>query len=100
MTLVQVTPRARADLRVIARWTLRNWGEARMKTYLPDLSVRFDWLARNPLKGRLRPEIGDGHRSFPEGRHLVFCRIIPDGVAVIGVPHQSMDVTEHFSPAP
>ena len=41
MTSVQVTPRARADLKAIARWTLRNRGEERMALYLRALSAPF-----------------------------------------------------------
>ena len=96
MTLVRVTPRALADLREIGRWTLRNWGEERMASYLRALSARFDWLAKNPKKGRDRSEVGEGYRCFPEGRHVIFYLGIPEGIAIIGVPYQAMDVDSHF----
>ena len=100
MTVVQVTPRARADLKAVARWTLHNWGEDRMASYLRTLSARFDWLAENPSRGRIRNDVGTGYRSFPEGRHMIFYLVIPAGIAIIGVPHQAMDVESHFDGEP
>ena len=67
MTLVHVTPRANADLKAIARWTLQNWGDEWMKTYLRALSARFEWLAVEPHRGRDRHDVGAGYRSFPRG---------------------------------
>jgi toxin ParE1/3/4 len=97
---VKVTPRAAADLEAIARWTLRNWGADRMAGYLRALSQRFDWLAQNPQRGRDRSDVGVGYRSFPEGRHMIFYLVIPEGIAIIGVPHQAMDAGSHFDGEP
>ena len=96
MSLVRVTPRALADLDAIAGWSLRQWGEDRTEIYLRDLSDRFGWLAANPQLGRDRAEVGAGYRSFPQGRHVVFYVAFPEGIAIIGVPHQAMDVNSHF----
>lgn len=97
MTLVHVTPRARADLRVIGRWTLKEWGEAPMRAYLRAMSERFDWLAQKPQRGRERSDVGPGYRCFPEGRHVVFYVILAEGIAIIGIPHQAMDVEGYFA---
>ena len=96
MSLVRVTPRALADLDAIAWWSLRQWGEERTTVYLRALSDRFDWLAANRMMGRDRAEVGAGYRSFPQGRHVVFYIAIPEGIAIIGVPHQAMDLDSYF----
>jgi toxin ParE1/3/4 len=96
MSLFRVTPRALADLDAIARWSLRQWGDARTEIYLRDLSTRFGWLAANPLLGRDRADVRAGYRSFPQGRHVVFHVAIPQGIAIIGVPHQAMDVADYL----
>lgn len=76
---------------MIAEWTLRHWGAARMEAYLRGLNDRFHWLAENPQAGRARDEVRVGYRSFPEGQHTVFYVVSGDFVAIIGVPHQAMD---------
>lgn len=96
MTRFRITPRAARDLDEIALWTLRTWGVSRMESCLRGLNDRFLWLAENPKSGRELGDIGSGYRSFPEGRHLIFYIIVSDGIAIIGVPHQSMDVAAHF----
>lgn len=92
MTGFHITPRAARDLDAIARWTLRHWGAARMEDYLRRLDDRFHWLARNPQAGRARDDVRKGYRSFPEGQHVVFYLITVDTVAIIGIPHQAMDI--------
>jgi toxin ParE1/3/4 len=96
VSVARVTPRALADLDAIAGWSLRQWGDARTEIYLRDLADRFDWLAANPQLGRDRAEVGAGYRSFPQGRHVVFYVAVPEGIAIIGVPHQAMDVADYF----
>jgi toxin ParE1/3/4 len=93
----QITPRAARDLEFIADWTLKNWGSDRMESYLRNLNQRFIRLAQNPNSGRAREDLGKGYRCSPEGRHLVFYVIVPTGIAIIGVPHQAMDMGGFFS---
>lgn len=96
MSAFHITPRAARDLDAIALWTLRHWGASRMEDYLHSLNDRFHWLARNPLAGRARDEVREGYRSFPEGQHVVFYVIKDDTVAIIGIPHQAMDIGSLF----
>ena len=96
MTGFRLTPRAARDLDAIALWSRHQWGAARMEGYLRSLDDRFHWLAQNPLAGRKRDDIGAGYRSFPEGQHVVFYLIKADAVAIIGIPHQAMDIGSVF----
>ena len=96
MSLFQITPNAARDLDAIARWTLRHWGEEHMERYLRSLDKRFRWLAVNPAAGRARDEIAAGYRSFPQGQHVVFYIKKNDAIAIIGIPHQAMDLDTFF----
>ena len=97
MTTFHVTPRAAKDLAAIARYGLQNWGDMLMERYLRRLNDRFHWLALHPNAGRKRDDVATDYRSFVEGQHLVFYIIQPNGIAIIGVPHQAMDVDGHFA---
>ena len=94
----RVTPRAQADLEAIADWTATTWGSDQMAAYLRVLTARFAWLAEAPDRGRDRADIGEGYRSFPEGRHVIFYICLEDRIAIIGIPHQAMDVIRYFGP--
>ena len=68
MSRFHITPRAARDLDAIANWTLRQWGADRMEQYLNSLNDRFQWLAFHPAAGRMRNDVAEGYRSFPEGQ--------------------------------
>jgi toxin ParE1/3/4 len=92
----RLTPRAYEDLKSIARYTRQQWGDAKRERYLNDLNERFAWLAEHPRAGKHRPDICEGYYCFPQGSHLVFYLIHPDGIDIIGVPHKQMDVLQYF----
>jgi toxin ParE1/3/4 len=92
----RVTPAARDDLNNIGRYTLLKWGKAQRNTYLKNLETRFAWLADNPLLGKHRTDINEGFYCFPQGEHLVFYMMQPEGIAIIGIAHKEMDVFNYF----
>lgn len=93
----RITPRARDDLKNIGRYTLKIWGREQRNTYLRNLDARFLWLAQNPQLGKHRPDIQEGYYCFPQGSHLVFYILRDNGIDIIGVPHQNMDILNYFN---
>ena len=83
---------ARADLEAIWIYTVEQWGVEQAERYLQGFFSCFEELAANPRLGRERNDVKAGYRSFPQGRHLVFYVIAPEGVEVIGIVHQGADV--------
>jgi toxin ParE1/3/4 len=92
----RLTPRALRDLDQIADYTLAQWGDRQVEIYLNALAKRFEWLAKNPNAGRTRDDIAQGYRCYREGSHLLFYIVERDVVAIIGVPHGSMDIEAFF----
>jgi toxin ParE1/3/4 len=92
----RITPRALADLDAIADYTLATWGEAQTAKDLTKLQKRFQGLAEHPYAGRHRDEIGESYHSYPHGAHVIFYVIEAEHIAVIGVPHGSMDIEAYF----
>ena len=91
---------ARADLEAIWVYTAEQWGVEQAERYLRDLFACFNDLASNPRLGRQREEVRAGYRSFPQGRHVVFYVVVPAGIEVIGIVHQSADIDRHLGPPP
>jgi toxin ParE1/3/4 len=85
-----------ADLEAIWVYTVEQWGVGQAERYLKSLFACFEDLAENPQLGRQRDEVNAGYRSFPQGRHVVFYVIVPAGIEVIGIVHQSADVDTHL----
>ena len=88
--------RAQDDLESIWIYSYREWGTAQADEYVRSLLSRFAWLAANARLGKQRPEVKPGYYCFPEGTHLVFYKITPSGIDIIGVPHQNMDIVSYF----
>ena len=89
-----------ADLEAIWVYTVEQWGVEQAERYLTSLFACFEDLAENPQLGRQRDEVKEGYRSFPQGRHVVFYLIVPAGIDVIGIVHQSADVDTHLGKPP
>lgn len=96
MSGFRLTPRALKDLDQIADYTLARWGERQTEKYLSDMATRFRWLSQNTGAGRVRDDVGQGFRSYRQGSHQIFYIIENDVVAIIGIPHGSMDIDAYF----
>ncbi|MCK4842940.1 MAG: type II toxin-antitoxin system RelE/ParE family toxin [Methylococcales bacterium] len=88
---------AQVDLERIWLYTYEQWGVEQADNYLNLLFSRFTWIAKNPLIGKKRDDIKAGYYYFPEGMHLVFYTLTKNGIDIIGIPHQSMDVINHIN---
>ncbi len=87
---------AREDLVSIEEYTRENWGEQQSDLYLAQIEHSILSLLETPYIGATRPDVADGYRCLPEGRHLIFYRIDGDVVKILGVPHASMDLNRHL----
>lgn len=92
----RITPRAKADLVSIGRYTERVWGRRQRDRYLGELDACFHWLAKNARLGRHRPEIHEGYYSYAQGAHVIFYVISEEYVDIIGIPHKAMDIDNFF----
>jgi toxin ParE1/3/4 len=92
----KLSKRAEQDLTVIWNFSVDRWGETQADDYLKTLHAAIQLLVENPQMGKSRDAIRTGYRSFHQGRHLIFYRPYDDGIRVIRILHQSMEVESHF----
>jgi toxin ParE1/3/4 len=60
------------------------------------IDKKLSMLAENPWRGKARHELGEGVRSFPVGRYILFYRATPEGIDVIRVLHGARDLNAIF----
>jgi toxin ParE1/3/4 len=96
MATFRLTRKAREDLKSIARYTQRTFGVKQRNKYLAQLDQRFALLADAPALGRSCDAVRSGYRTYHEGRHLIFYVLIPDGIRIVRVLHDSMDAERHL----
>jgi toxin ParE1/3/4 len=95
MARVLKRPQAQADLIEIWDYIAQD-SEESADAFLDTLNERFDLLADQPQLGRERPELGEGIRSFPIGRYLVYYRALRDGIEIERVLHSARDIIRLF----
>jgi toxin ParE1/3/4 len=93
---VALRPKARSDLNSIWDHTVETWGHERAEQYLRALNQAFETLAGKPRLGRLYDEVHEGLRVYPSGRHLIFFFATEDGIDVVRVLHERMDIPSHL----
>jgi len=93
MVPYELTPAAEADLREIARYTLRQWGARQQRRYARQLEVCFRGIADGSLRSR---DFSERHPQLRVTRcqhHYVFF-LHPEGQKphIIAVLHEHMDL--------
>ena len=96
MSSLRLTEGAKADLRSIGRYTQATWGREQRNSYLARLDACFHLLAQEPRRGRACDDIRPGYRKYHVGRHLIFYRESPEGVEIIRILHDRMDIEVHL----
>ena len=93
-----LTQKAKADLKEIAKFTMKRWGREKRNLYLKEFDTAFFLLAERPSIGKSCDEIREGYRKFPQGSHIIFYKQIDKtSINIIRILHKGMDVDIHFS---
>ena len=86
---------AAIDLGGIHEYTALNFGLAQAREILERMHDRFEDLARQSMPGRSAGQLASNLRRCEYRSHVVFYVAEDDGVLMVRVPHQSMDVRRH-----
>lgn len=97
---IRLSATAEEDLRRIADYTRRHWGDRQRTVYLGRIRTLLADLRDRPGIGAARPEIAPGLRAHPVGRHVVFYRDTEAALVVVRILHRSMDPRRHVDPDP
>lgn len=95
MSRVTFSPAAIADIDSIWDYTAEIWGVDQADRYTDDIQSACEALAAGLKQGRT-VDVRDGYLKYAVGKHFVFFNMAGDGIAVIRVLHQQMDVERHL----
>jgi toxin ParE1/3/4 len=94
----RLTNRAKADLKSIATFTQKKWGQPQRRMYLQQFDNAFYLLAESPDIGADCSYIKSGYRKFPVASHMIFYRMVSDElIEIVRVLHKRMDARAHFN---
>jgi toxin ParE1/3/4 len=96
MSAFRLTEQAKQDLRSIGRYTQVKWGREQRNRYLKNLDASFHLLAQEPQRGKACDDIRLGYRKYHVARHLIFYRQSTEGLEIIRILHDRMDVEAYL----
>jgi toxin ParE1/3/4 len=96
MAVYKLSSKADADLAGIFEYTILNFGLEQARAYLLGLHEHFAALAEHPLQGRSAHEVAPNLRRFEYQSHMVFYVLKKQGVWIVRVLHQSMDIKRYL----
>jgi toxin ParE1/3/4 len=96
MTGYVLSPRAQADIDDIWDYTADRWSDDQAERYTEDIRHAIEAIARDPRRGRPCDHIRRGYRKYSVGAHVLFFRVVGDGIEVVRILHQRMDFDRHL----
>lgn len=98
MAEVRYTHKAVEDLADIWNYTADVWSERQADNYYEMLIASCRKIADNPeLFGQEYRKLREGIYGFKVNRHIVFYRILSDGIEVVRILHERMDLNSRFA---
>jgi len=94
----RITKHALVDQDLVEIWlyTYNEWGEQQADIYLDELDTAIQLLAEQPLICRERIELKPPIRIHHHGRHLIVYLAQADGIRLVRVLHENMDIDSHL----
>ena len=97
MSAYRVAPEAKGDLDAIWDYIgVEKDRPAAASRQIELLFEKFSLLARQPLLGEVRHDLGPGLRSFVAGRYVVVYRVSGRVVEILRVAHSARDIGRLF----
>ena len=91
-----LTPAARADLDDIWDYSETNWGTVQAETYVRAIDAACRGLHTGASVSQSADNIREGYRKAYVGRHVLFYRQGDDGIVIVRILHQRMDIKTHL----
>lgn len=96
MSQVILSPKAKSDLSDIWGYTLAEWGIDQAEKYVRELWAVMQELASNPSTSTDISDVRKGYRKTRSGSHVIFFKLIREGIDVVRILHQKMDFERHL----
>jgi toxin ParE1/3/4 len=97
MNTFTLTRRAKADLKSIAKFTEKRWGQEQRNIYIKQFDDTFNVLSGTPKIGSNCNYIKDNYEKFPQGSHIIYYRMTNQvNIQIIRILHKNMDVLSKF----
>jgi len=91
-----LSPLARSDLEDIWFYSFETWSPDQADIYHRKLVTAFEKIVAGNIVGRNYSHVREGYFQLVYLSHLIFYRKTGDGIEIMRVLHQSMDIERHI----
>jgi toxin ParE1/3/4 len=92
---ISISPRAERDLESIGDY-IADDNPARAVSFVTELRDQCAAISKAPRACRVRPELGEGIRSCPYGKYVIFFTVTNARLTIVRVLHGAMDMPSQF----
>ena len=96
MSGVFLSPKAKSDLSDVWDYTILQWGFAQAEKYIRELYSVMEAQTRDLSTSVDISDVRQGYRKVRSGSHVIFFKVIKDGIDVVRILHQTMDFDRHI----
>lgn len=96
MAKIVLSPRAKADIEEIWDYTVEHWSVGQAEIYIRQVQTAIHVVAAKPEIAKSCEAIRTGYWKYPAGSHVIFFKLISDGIDVVRILHSRMDFKRHF----
>ncbi len=96
MAVYSLSPKAASDLDAIYEYTILRFGLDQARVYLLGMQEQFQIVAEQPTRGRRAEALARGLRQWEYESHIIFYMPVEQGIRIVRVLHQRMDVRRHM----
>ena len=96
MSVARLSPAAEADIDAIWDYSEERWGRPQANRYVRDLDATCTGIAKGRVSSLSAEDIRSGYRKAVCGSHMIYFRQDEDGIEIVRILHQSMDVGRHL----
>lgn len=87
---------AARDVEQILERSMADFGWSQTERYYASLRRCLDLLGENPAMGMKADELKLGYRRMAHESHVIFYRLMGDGILIVRILHKRMDVGRKF----
>ena len=91
-----LSPRVQRDIEDIWNYSVERWNVEQAEKYIRQIHTAIEDVANEPQIARSCDHIRRGYWRYPAGSHVLFFRLIDDGIDIIRVLHSRMDFEQHL----
>lgn len=91
---IELSQRAKEDIRDILSYTLTTWGESQLEKYRARIDDALQVILRNPYAGR--PSVKPTLKVLAVEHYRIFYRTVGGTIYVVRILHERMDTSRHL----